>query len=160
MNALQAHHYKTSVIDNDMGVVATRVADGIDKGVICSTGKTTLLVKNGEYTTVVVVDEIEDLAVVGEVNEVPDNALTLVLFLLALEHKPAEQPVDGAASGLVCDPKVSDAWWGGHKLRVSGRETAISQKIPTHSLPQNVVAPHQGHCCRRHRGDCTVVMSQ
>ena len=92
MNALQAHHYKTSIIDNKMGVVATRVADGVDKGAVHSTSKTKFLVENGEYTVVAAVDEIEDLAVVGEVNEVPDDALALVLFLLVLEHKPVEQP--------------------------------------------------------------------
>ena len=159
MNALQAHHYKMSIIDDEMGVVATRVADGVDKGAVCSTGKTKFLVENGEYT-VVAVDDIEDLAVVREVNEVPDDALALVLFLLVLEHKLVDQPVDGAASGLVCDPKASDVWWGGHKLRVSGRETAIFRKIPTHSLPQNVVGPRQGHRCCRHRGERTAVMIQ
>ena len=143
-----------------MGVVATHVADKVDKGSVRSTGEMTLLVGNGEYTAVEGVNETKDLAVVGEVNEVPDNALALVLLLLVLKHKPVEQPVDGTAGGLFCDPKASDVWWDGHKLRVSGRETAISWKIPTHSLPQNVVGPHQGHCRRQHRGERTAVMSQ
>ena len=160
MNALQAHHYKMSVIDNKMGVVATCVTDGVDKGAVHSTGKTALLLKNGEYTAVAAVDEIEDLMVVGEVNEVPDNALALVLLLLVIERKPVEQPVNSAAGGLICDPKASDVWWGSHKLRVSGRETAISWQIPTHSFPQNVVGPHQGHHFCWHRGERTTVMSQ
>ena len=160
MNTLQAHRYKTSVINNEMGVFATHVADSVDKGAIGSTGETTLLVGNGEYTAVAAVDEIEDLTVVGEVNEVPEDALELVLLLLVLGHKQVEQPVNGTTGGLICDPKLSDVWWGGHELRVSGRENAISRKIPTHSFPQNVVSPYQGHCCCWHRGERTAVMSR
>ena len=100
MNALQAHRYKTSVIDNTMGVVVTCVADGVDKGEARSTDKTTLLVKNGEYIAVAAVHKIKDLAVFGEVDEVPDDALAPVIILLVLENEPVEQPIDSAPGGL------------------------------------------------------------